>query len=173
MDLPQTNVISCERGMHGFEAVTMVKYVGKLIGQMIPPVMATVIGAYLVQQIFPGKKAETQASPPAPTTTVMSPAPLAPANKLAKGASNSLSGPPSEPTEITVPGKTPPVKESVKEAAAPAAAPTPAAAPATTGTIMPRRVGPPGPVPVVARERVEPPPPAPPAPPTREEAAVP
>jgi len=160
----------------------MLKYMGKLLGQMIPPIMATIIGAYLVQQLFPGKNnAETDPKASAPAAAVMSPTPMAPASKLAKGA-NSLSGPPAEPTEITGPNK--PAKEPVKQAAAPAAAApaaaTPAtaaaAAPATTGTIMPRRVGPPGPVPLVARERgVEPPPAQPPrveaasAPPAREE----
>jgi hypothetical protein len=156
----------------------MLKHMGKFLGQMIPPIMATIIGAYLVQQIFPGKNAAETKSP-APTAAVMSPTPMAPASKLAK----SLSGPPAEPTEITGPNKTvkEPAKQApIKEASAPAAAPV-APAPATTGTVMPRRVGPPGPVPLVARERgVEPPPaqptrveasPAPP--PAREEAAVP
>jgi hypothetical protein len=150
----------------------MFRFAGKLLGQIIPGVMATIIGAYLVQQIFPGKNAEAPApGPTQPTAAVMSPTPMAPASKLAKG----LSGPPAEPTEITGPNKS--VKEPVKEAAAPTAAPaTPA--PATTGTIMPRRVGPPGPVPVVARERVAEPQPVraetrPPVPPAREEPAVP
>src|SRR5262245_31303497 len=146
----------------------MLKYASKFVGQMIPPIMATIIGAYLVQQLFPGKNnGETKA--PAPTAAVMSPTPMAPASKLATGT-NGLSGPPAEPTEITGPNKT--VKEPVKEAAVPAAAP---ATPTTTGTIMPRRVGPPGPVPVVARERVVEPPPAraEAPPPAREEAAVP
>src|SRR5215475_252641 len=131
---------------------SMLKYTGKLLGQIIPGVMATLIGAYLVQQVFPGKSSETPAPGPAqPTAAVMSPTPMAPASKLAKG----LSGPAAEPTEITGPNRT--VKEPVREAAAPAAkappapATTPPPAPATTGTIMPRRVGPPGPVPVVAR----------------------
>src|ERR687887_261654 len=106
---------------------SMLKYTGKLIGQIIPGVMATLIGAYLVQQIFPGKTSETPAPGPAqPTAAVMSPTPMAPAS---------------------------------------------------TGTIMPRRVGPPGPVPVVARERLAEPPPVraetPPPVPAREEAAVP
>src|SRR5262245_14684397 len=119
MDLPQTNVISLERGTVRSKAGSMLKYMGRLLGQMIPPIMATIIGAYLVQQLFPGKSStETQSA--APTAAVMSPTPMAPASKLAKGTSNStssLSGPPAEPTEITGPNKTvkAPVKEPVKE----------------------------------------------------------
>jgi hypothetical protein len=151
----------------------MFKHVGKFVGQMIPPIMATIIGAYLVQQIFPGKNNTETAAPPAPTAAVMSPTPMAPGSKLAKGAPN-LSGPPAEPTEITGPNRTPPAKEAVRETIKEPVKETTAsipAAPAPVGTV--RRVGPPGPVPVVQRERVVEPAPLPQPAPAREEAAVP